>query len=79
MNKERCPICKYPFDWCQCCYGGSAHPDRGMQRQVVLDHLYLLSDEQIEHLKKVQARWQTSSTNKEYMKILKELKNEAES
>ena len=40
------------------------------------DHLYLLSNEQIEHLKKVQAYWQTSYDDEEMNKILKELQNE---
>ena len=77
MNNEViCPICKYPLDWCQYRYAGSAHPDRSKRRDVVQDHLYLLSNEQIEHLKKVQAYWQSSSTDKEYNKILKELEND---
>lgn len=77
MNNEViCPICKYPLDLCQCCYAGSAHPDRSKRRDVVQDHLYLLSNEQIEHLKKVQAYWQTSYMDEEKTKILKELKND---
>lgn len=75
-NKTICPICKYEIDYCQCHYSGSAHPDRSKRREVVQDHLYLLSNEQIEHLKKVQAFWSTGSIDEEYNKILKELQNE---
>ena len=76
INKTICPICKYPLKYCQCRYSGSAHPDRSKYREVVQDHLYLLSNEQIEHLKKVQAYWQTSYADKERNEILKELENE---
>ena len=75
MSKVICPICEYEVGCCQCRYGGSCHPDRSKRREVVVDHLYLLSDEQIEHLKKVQAFWQTSYVDEEKNKILKELKN----
>lgn len=75
-NKVICPICNCPSDWCQCRYSGSAHPDRSKRREVVQDHLYLLSNEQIEHLKKVQAFWSTGYIDKEKNEILKELENE---
>lgn len=54
----KCPICEY--ESCQCIYAGNAHPDRYKRRQVVLDHLYLLSDEEIRHIQWLQAHWQTS-------------------
>lgn len=76
LNTALCPICKYEINYCQCRYSGSAHPDRSKRREVVQDHLYLLSNEQIEHLKKVQAFWSTGSIDEEYNKILKELQNE---
>lgn len=75
-NKVICPICNYPLDWCQCRYSGSAHPDRSKRREVVQDHLYLLSNEQIEHLKKMQSYWSTSYIDEEKNKILKELEND---
>lgn len=28
MSKKNCPICDYPFDMCQCRFGGNAHLDR---------------------------------------------------
>ena len=75
-DKKYCPICKYPFEWCQCYFGCLAHPDRSKRRQVVQDHLYLLTNEQIKHLKEVQAYWQTSYSDEEMNKIIKELQNE---
>ena len=73
MN-DKCPICKYPFDMCQCLFAGNAHPDRDKEREVVQDHLYLLTDEQITHLKKLQKYWQTSYGDAEKNNILEELK-----
>ena len=45
MKRNKCPICNYSFNYCQCLYGGDAHPDREKRKQVVKDHLYLLSDD----------------------------------
>ena len=78
MNKELCPICKYEFSMCQCQFSGSAHPDRSKRARVVADHIYLLSDAQIDHLKKVQECWQTSYDDEEKNDILKELETERE-
>lgn len=58
QKMDKCPICEY--ESCQCIYAGNAHPDRYKRRQVVLDHLYLLSDEEIRHIQWLQAYWQTS-------------------
>lgn len=76
--KKNCPICDYPFDMCQCRFGGNAHPDRSKRARVVADHIYLLSDEQIEHLKQVQKWWAISYGDEEMSQILKELKSEGE-
>lgn len=76
MKKELCPICKYEFDMCQCRFGGKAHPDRSKRAKAVADHIYLLSDAQIDHLKKVQEWWQTSYDDEEKNAILKELEAE---
>ena len=76
MEKIKCPICKYPIEYCQCCFGGSAHPDRSKRRKVVCDHLYLLTEEQLKHLIKVQAYWRTSYSDKEMNEIVKELEKE---
>ena len=72
----KCPICNYRIENCQCRYRGSAHPDRSKREKVVFDHLFLFNKEQIEHLIKLQEYWQTSYSDEEYNKILKELKKE---
>lgn len=72
-DKTKCPICGYDLDDCQCYFGGSAHPDRSKRREVVQDHLYLLSDKQLAHLIKLQASWQTSYGDEEKSKILNAL------
>lgn len=58
-----CPICEY--ESCQCIYAGNAHPDRYKRRQVVLDHLYLLSDEEIRYVQQLQAYLNTGLTPEE--------------
>ena len=76
QKKGKCPICKYPFEDCQCRFAGSAHPDRSKRARVVADHIYLLTDAQIEHLKKVQEWWQTSYDDEEMNRILNKLRGE---
>lgn len=76
MEETKCPICQYILGYCQCNFGGSAHPDRSKRREVVLDHLYLLTDEQIKHIIELQKRWQTSYGDSERSSILNELKGE---
>ena len=78
LRKEKCPICKYDISKCQCMFGGSAHPDRSKRRDVVTDHLYLFSAKQIEHIVKLQRRWDTSYGDVEKNEILAELKGGAE-
>ena len=73
MKSSNCPICDYPFDMCQCRFSGDAHPDRSKRARVVADHIYLLSGEQIEHLKKVQEWWHICYEDKEMNQILKDL------
>lgn len=69
--KDLCPICGYELNFCQCLFGGSAHPDRNKERDVVQNHLYLLSDKQLLHLLKLQRHWQTSYGDEERAKMLK--------
>lgn len=58
-NKEQeCPICLYPISNCQCKYGSGAR--REARYEVIRDHLYMLSDEQLQHLINVQKSWQIS-------------------
>jgi hypothetical protein len=73
-KKCLCPICGYQLGQCQCYFGGSAHPDRSKKREVVLDHLYLLSDEQLRHVIRLEKRWQISYGDQERSDILKKLK-----
>ena len=72
-RRMKCPICNYDIEHCQCRFGGSAHPDRSKRRQVVLDHLYLFSREQIEHILELEKYWQTSYGDKECSRIRNEL------
>lgn len=73
---EKCPICNYDLEHCQCLFGGSAHPDRSKRRRVVFDHLYLFSDTQIKHLIDLQRFWRTSYTDKEMDEIRQDLETE---
>ena len=75
-NEEKCPICEYDISYCQCRFGGSAHPDRSLRARVVADHIYLFSDKQIEHLKNIQNHWHTCYDDEEMNKILKGLEKE---
>ncbi len=59
-KKNVCPICGYKFKLCQCKFGGSTHPDRSKNQEVVSEHIYLLSIRQIIHVMKLQKYWCTS-------------------
>lgn len=74
--KSKCPICGYLIEDCQCIYAGSAHPDRSKNRSVVLDHLYLFNEEQINHIIDLERYWLISYTDKEKNEILDKLKKE---
>lgn len=76
----KCPICNYEIGatpGCQCLYGGSCHPNRSKRRDVVLDHLYLLSDEQIKHIVELEKYWQISYSDDEKEAVVDELKEDA--
>lgn len=73
---DKCPICNYKIDMCQCRYGGSCHPDRVKRREVVLDHLYMFSQEQIAHIAHIQRQCQVSYPDEEREVIRKELSDE---
>lgn len=68
-----CPICEYKIQDCQCRFSGSAHPDRFKRRQVVLDHLYLFSSEQIQHIINLEKWWRISYGDKKRTRILQEI------
>ena len=70
---EKCPICEYTISGCQCLYSGSAHPDRHDKRRVVLDHLYLLSPAQVQHVISLEKHWKISYADEILNAILKKL------
>ena len=74
--KEKCPICDYDIENCQCRFGGSAHPDRSKRQSVVQDHLYLFSDKQVRHIIELERYWRTSYSDEEKEKIREELEQE---
>lgn len=74
QKKVLCPICGYQLGQCQCPFGGSAHPDRSKRREVVLDHLYLLSEEQLQHVIRLERGWQISYGDQERSEILKNIR-----
>ena len=74
--KEKCPICDYDIEHCQCRFGGSAHPDRSKRQSVVEDHLYLFSDKQVRHIIELERYWRMSYSDEEKEKILEELERE---
>lgn len=67
---DLCPICEYPFERCQCRFGGSAHQDRCDRASVVFDHLYLLTARQLDHVINVQSFWRTSYGDEKRTKTL---------
>lgn len=71
---EKCPICDYHLRHCQCLFGGSGHPDRSKRREVVVDHLYLLTPRQVEHIIYLQRHWQTSYKDDEMNRIFDEMR-----
>lgn len=73
-QKILCPICEYQISYCQCLFSGSAHPDTSKRMKVVVDHLYLLKEEQIKHIQHLQSFWQTSYSDKSMNAIVEELK-----
>ena len=73
-EEEYCPICKYKISQCQCVFGGSAHPDRSKRRDVVKDHLYLLSPTQLKHLIELEEFLRTSYSDDEKTAIYEDLK-----
>lgn len=73
-TKYECPICGYSISNCQCRFAGNAHPDREKRKQVVKDHLYLLSHKQLKHIIELEKWWATDYSDPEKRDILNELK-----
>ena len=76
QHKEKCPICDYDIEHCQCIFGGSAHPDRSKRTDVVINHLYLFSDKQVRHIIELERYWRQSYLDEEKEEIRKELERE---
>ena len=74
MINEKCPICEYNIKDCQCIYAGSAHPDRSNRRMVALEHLYLFTPKQVQHIIELEKFWQTDYVDEEKQRILREMK-----
>lgn len=70
---DKCPICNYPLDMCQCRFYGSAHPGKDKRIEAVTDHMYFFSPEQVEHIISLQKWWQISYGDREREQIRKEL------
>lgn len=73
---EKCPICRYGLDQCQCYFSGDGHPDRTKRIEVVMDHLYLFSPEQVQHVLDLQKCWCISYSDDEKNDILKKFIND---
>ena len=66
VHQEKCPICEYPMQHCQCIFSGKAHPNRGRRIRIVKDHLEMLSPKQVAHLITLEEWWGTSYGDPEY-------------
>jgi hypothetical protein len=73
LHRHKCPICNYSIDMCQCLFGGSCHPNRYKEREVVLDHLYLFDKVQLRHIIALEKYKATSYGDIERSNILKGL------
>lgn len=73
VRDEVCPICKYKLTDCQCLFSGSAHPDRDKEKEVVKDHLYLLTPLQVAHVIELERYWRTSYIDDEMNKMVEEM------
>lgn len=81
-ENDRCPICGYYIDppaehpalGCQCRFTGDAHPNRYKRQEVVLHHLYLISEKQLQHIINLEKFWQIDYDDDERRGILQCLK-----
>lgn len=82
VHHECCPICEYELQYCQCIFGGNAHPDRSRRIKIVKDHLEMLSPKQVGHLIALEDWWQTGYADpddaKEFEKFIEFLREEGE-
>lgn len=75
--EERCPICNMPLRYCECANKSELSEDEEAAFQVALEHLYLLSEEQIRHLIEIERVWEIGYTDNREM-FVESLKKEAE-
>ena len=68
VHHEKCPICEYELQNCQCIFCGSSHPDRDRRIRIVKDHLYMLSPKQVGHLIALEDWWKASYGDEEMEK-----------
>ena len=71
---DKCPICEYQLDQCQCIYAGNAHPDRSKRIQVILYHLFILSESQLRHVIELERWWNISYTDPELTEVCTQIK-----
>lgn len=62
---DKCPICEHRLDQCQCYFVRNARQYQNKRRQVVLDHLYLLSLSQLIHVTELERKWNISYADPE--------------
>lgn len=74
IKPDECPICHYEFKMCQCKYGEKSHPERDIQIRVVFDNMYLLNEQQREHIIKLQEFFDMSYTDRAMQEIKEQLK-----
>lgn len=73
---NKCPVCRYKINNCQCLFGGNVHPDRSKRIEVIKDHLYLLDSVELDHFIRLESQWQMSYADSETNDILNEVKGE---
>lgn len=73
IKPNECPICHYEFKMCQCKYGGKSHPERTNNIRVVFDNMYLLNEQQREHIIKLQEFFDMSYTDRAMQEIKEQL------
>lgn len=73
IKPNECPICHYEFKMCQCKYGEKSHPERTNNIRVVFDNMYLLNEQQREHIIKLQEFFNMSYTDRAMQEIKEQL------
>ena len=76
ITKTKCPICRYIISDCTCIHSDIRNPEFAKTRDVVMDHLYMLNSDQINHIMKLEKFWDISYKDAEKNRILNKLKND---